>query len=77
LKDVVEFGVVDCVEGRDEINVENKDVFVVEVGIFNGIDQVSELPMAVFVQPEALLCGGEDVVPFNEEVNSSTNVACP
>lgn len=77
MKDLIESGVIDCVEGRDKVNVEEEDVLVVELGIFYGVDEVSELSVAVLVCPESLLCGGKDMVPFCEEIDCSADVSCP
>ena len=77
MEDLIESGVIDCVEGRDKINVEEEDVLVVELGIFYGVDEVSELSVAGFVCPESFLSGGKDVVPFCEEVDCSADVSCP
>ena len=77
MEDLIKSGVIDCVEGRDKVNVEEEDVLVVELGIFYGVDEVSELSVAVLVCPESLLCGGKDMVPFCEEIDCSADVSCP
>ena len=50
---------------------------MVEMCVFYGVDEVSELSVAILVCPESLLCGGKDMVSFCEEVDCSADVSCP
>ena len=69
--------VVDGVEGRHKVNVEEVEVLVVELGVLNGVNKGAELSMAILVLSKAFLCGREDMVALCKEGGGVGDVTCP
>ena len=60
-----------------EVYKEEKNVLLMKMCIFYGINHITDLPMCIFPWPEAFLCGGDDALGFRIMGENLGQKSCP